>query len=233
MPTASQPESKSNIIARPSSTADRGYREETGIAPVLLACLVAWAILSVTTILAIVLADSLIVPAICIFSFASAFIAFQVVELLLAKARALRTHDVPLLFGMLRVIAWDPTEGVVILKNKSLSYVDDNPYDGGGIRLIYPILGEELALRAPLEIQSLDFVDEQVMTREYLALTVRGTMKWRIADIEAFYLWSARNCITRTTKVCTVSSRIGRGKCVCRLERPTKRVPVICSAPGQ
>ena len=54
-----------------------------------------------------------------------------------------------------------PTEGVLILKNKNIDFVDDNPDDGGGIRIIYPLLGEEVALRIPLEIQTLPFADSE------------------------------------------------------------------------
>ena len=175
-----------------TSNAERGYRPETGVAPVIVGFIIAWAIVFVLAILAMIVSNALIVPAILCFIAASAFIIYQLVSLLLAKGRALRDNEVPLLFGLLRLVAWDPTEGVVILKNKTLSYVDDNIYDGGGIRLLYPVMGEEMVLRAPLEVQSLDFVDEHVITREYLALTVRGTMKWRITDIEQFYLLVSR-----------------------------------------
>ena len=111
------------------------------------------------------------------------------VRLVLAKVRVLKTGDVPLMAGMLRLIAWEPTQGVVILKNKAVKFVDDNLADaGGGIRLIYPILGEELALRVPLELQSIEFEDAEVLTREYLPLDVKGTIKWRIIGLDRFYL---------------------------------------------
>ncbi len=69
-----------------------------------------------------------------------------------------------------------------------MHYVDENLHDGGGIKLIYPMFGEEIALRVPLEPQSLLFEDQDVLTREYLPITVRGTMKWRIVSLEHFYL---------------------------------------------
>ncbi len=108
--------------------------------------------------------------------------------LLTAKSRVLQHGDQPLLFGLLKLTAWNPTQGVVILRNKIVSYVDDNLHDGGGIKLIYPMFGEEIALRVPLEPQSLLFEDHDVLTREYLPITVRGTMKWRIMSLEHFYL---------------------------------------------
>lgn len=175
-----------------TSSAERGYREETGLVPVIVAFLIGWSAVFFLAVVAMITSNTLIVPAILFFLGASAFIAYQLVALLLAKGRALRENEVPLLFGLLRLVAWDPTEGVVILKNKTVTYVDDNIFDGGGIRLLYPVMGEELVLRAPLEVQSLDFVDQHVLTREYLPLTIRGTMKWRITDIESFYLLVSR-----------------------------------------
>lgn len=62
----------------------------------------------------------------------------------------------------------------------------------GGVRFLYPLLGEELALRVPLEVQTLSFHDEKKLTREYLEVDVRGTMKWRIDDIRRFYLLVSR-----------------------------------------
>jgi regulator of protease activity HflC (stomatin/prohibitin superfamily) len=100
-----------------------------------------------------------------------------------------------------RLIAWDPVEGVLILRNKSVAFCDDNLEDGaGGVRLLYPVLGEELALRAPLEVQTLSFRDENVLTREYLSVTIRGTMKWRIVDLRKFYLLVSRELRSTTNQ---------------------------------
>lgn len=108
--------------------------------------------------------------------------------LLKAKTLALQTGDVPIWGGLIRLIAWNPNEGVLFLKNKQISYVDSNPNDGGGIRVIFPLLGEELVLRVPLEIQTTTFIDNGVLTREYIPLTIRGTMYWRVMDLQPFYL---------------------------------------------
>jgi regulator of protease activity HflC (stomatin/prohibitin superfamily) len=159
---------------------------------VLSGLLIAWAALAVLSLFAALLSNVLLVLALFCFLPGSAFLGYHVIDILLAKGRVLDKHEVPLLFGFLKLVAWDPTEGVLFLKNKAVSFVDDNLYDGGGIKLIYPVMGEELVLRAPLETQSLDFADEKVITREYLALTVRGTMKWRITDLERFYLLVSR-----------------------------------------
>jgi regulator of protease activity HflC (stomatin/prohibitin superfamily) len=122
----------------------------------------------------------------------------QIWKLLRARQLVLTQKDVPLLWGMVRLVAWDPVEGVLLLHNKSVSFADDNLQDGqGGVRFIYPLLGEELALRVPLEVQTLRFSDEKVLTKEYLSVTIRGTMKWRIVDIKRFYLLVSR--VLRTT----------------------------------
>jgi DNA-directed RNA polymerase subunit RPC12/RpoP len=110
-----------------------------------------------------------------------------------ARQRVLVEKDVPLLWGTTRLIAWEPTEGILILKDKAIDFSDDDLHDAkGGVRLLRPMLGEELALRVPLETQTLSFEDKDVLTREYLHLVIRGTMKWRIDDIEKFYLLVSR-----------------------------------------
>jgi regulator of protease activity HflC (stomatin/prohibitin superfamily) len=117
----------------------------------------------------------------------------QIWQLLRARQRVLERKDVPLLWGFVRLIAWDPIQGVLILKNKSVSFSDDDLHDGqGGVRFLYPVLGEELALRVPLEVQTLRFADSKILTKEYLSVSVHGTMKWRIVDIRKFYLLVSR-----------------------------------------
>ncbi len=119
--------------------------------------------------------------------------AYQVFLLLRARQRVLVDKDIPLLWGSVRLVAWDPVEGVLFLVNKSIGFYDDSLHDGrGGVRLIYPFFGEELALRVPLEVQTLQFFDQNVMTREYLSVNVHGTLKWRLTDIRKFYLLLSR-----------------------------------------
>jgi regulator of protease activity HflC (stomatin/prohibitin superfamily) len=115
------------------------------------------------------------------------------IQVAIAKRHVLSDRkEFDLLFGLAKLVSWDPTEGVLLLKNKSVGFVDDSLEDGGGIRLLYPILGEEIACRVPLEIQTLSVQDDQVMTREYLPLQVNGTIKWRIVDLRRFYLLMSR-----------------------------------------
>lgn len=113
--------------------------------------------------------------------------------LLTARHRVLTEKDIPLLYGLVRLIAWDPTEGILLLRNKQVDFADDDLHDGkGGVKLLYPMFGEELALRVPLEVQTLGFTDTNVLTREYLNLSIRATMKWRIENIQQFYLLVSR-----------------------------------------
>ena len=115
------------------------------------------------------------------------------IQVVIAKRHVLSDgKEFDLLFGLAKLVSWDPTEGVLFLKNKTVGFVDDSLEDGGGIRLLYPILGEEIACRVPLEIQTLSVQDDQVLTREYLPLQVNGTIKWRIVDLRRFYLLMSR-----------------------------------------
>jgi regulator of protease activity HflC (stomatin/prohibitin superfamily) len=116
------------------------------------------------------------------------FIGYAGFQLVLAKGRVLIEREVPLWKGLGKLVSWNPNEGVLFLKNKQIDFVDNNPHDGGGIRIVCPPLGEELALRVPLEIQTLGFEDAQVLTREYMPLTIKGTMYWKISDLSRFYL---------------------------------------------
>lgn len=161
------------------------------------------------------------IAALVLFALATGALVQQMWVLLRAKQKVLVEKDVPLLWGLVRLVAWDPIEGVLFLQNKELGFSDDNLHDcRGGVRFVYPILGEELALRVPLEVQTLRFADEKVMTREYLSVTARGTMKWRIVDIRKFYLLVSRelrsiedngNSVRQSpsTRVGTIGSRDG------------------------
>jgi regulator of protease activity HflC (stomatin/prohibitin superfamily) len=112
----------------------------------------------------------------------------SLVHLIVAKSEAIRNREAVVWKGLAKIVSWNPTEGVIFLKNKKIDYIDDNPHDGGGIAIVYPLLGEELVLRVPLEIQTLAFRDEEVLTREYMPLTIQGTMYWRVSDLGRYYL---------------------------------------------
>jgi regulator of protease activity HflC (stomatin/prohibitin superfamily) len=170
------------------SQAERGYPTTTGIGQVLLVYFMIWAILLLITMGIVAFAPLVGVLAVPALALATLALIVHSAILLMAKSRVLRTGEQPLLFGLLKLIAWNPTQGIVVLKNKVVHYVDESLHDGGGIKLIYPMFGEEVALRVPLEPQSLLFEDQDVLTREYLPIVVRGTVKWRIVSIEHFYL---------------------------------------------
>ena len=112
------------------------------------------------------------------------------INVLVAKREVLGgKKEVDLFFGLAKLVSWDPTEGILFMENKAVTAGDDRIHDdGGGIVVIYPVRGEEVAFRAPLEIQTVSFHDENVLTREYLPMMVHGTMKWRIDDLRQFFL---------------------------------------------
>lgn len=118
----------------------------------------------------------------------SVVFARAIIEILMAKGRVLQGQDVQVWKGFAKLVSWNPTEGVVFLKNKHIDLVDDNPNDGGGIRVVYPFFGEELVLRVPLEIQTLSFRDNEVLTKEYMPLTIQGTIYWKVTNLNRFYL---------------------------------------------
>lgn len=109
-------------------------------------------------------------------------------DLVFSKKAAMNGNAVPFWGGFGAVVCWNPTEGVLFLKNKNIDFVDSNPNDGGGVRFFYPMLGEELMLRVPLEIQTLSFKDSEILTKEYVPLALKGTLYWKVVDLAKFYL---------------------------------------------
>lgn len=114
-------------------------------------------------------------------------------RLLYAYNRAFRGHskESDLFLGSVKLVLWDPTEGVLFLKNKAIDHVDDNPHDGGGVRFLFPVLGEELGLRVPLTLQALKFND-RVLTRDHIYLSTATTLWWKLHDLRRFYLLVSR-----------------------------------------
>jgi regulator of protease activity HflC (stomatin/prohibitin superfamily) len=170
------------------SQAERGYPATTGIGRVLLVYFMIWALVFVASVAMLAVSPVLGLLAMAVLLLVTVLLVAHSIILLTAKSRVLRKGEQPLLFGLLNLVAWNPTQGIVVLRNKVVHYVDESLHDGGGIKLIYPMFGEEVALRVPLEPQSLLFEDQDVLTREYLPITVRGTVKWRIVSLEHFYL---------------------------------------------
>ncbi len=141
------------------------------IALVIFFCLPAIPLLSLTALIA-----------------GTIFVLISLGDLISAKRKSLTGQEVPFWMGLAKIVTWNPTEGVYFLKEKDGDLVDSNPDDGGGIRVVFPHLGEELVLRVPLEIQTLSFKDKEVLTKEYIPLAIQGIIYWKVVDLEKFYL---------------------------------------------
>ena len=197
-PTHARPH---RVTARASDSRVPGFalKPPATVGQLTLYLVGAWLVIGIVCGLLALFSIYLAVAGLILSTASTAVVGHQIWSLIRARQRVLVKKNVPLLWGFVRLIAWDPVEGVLILRNKSVEFCDDNLEDGrGGVRFLYSILGEELALRAPLEVQTLGFCDEKVLTREYLSVTVRGTMKWRIVDIRKFYLLVSRELRSTT-----------------------------------
>jgi regulator of protease activity HflC (stomatin/prohibitin superfamily) len=110
-------------------------------------------------------------------------------QLFTAKQRAINSkqHCVPLLFGLARLVTWEQNEGLIFLRNKRIEHQIYGPVHGGGLRIIYPFLGEELRGRVPLTLQLTWFQDERVLTRESIQLSVKMGIWWQVDDLEKYF----------------------------------------------
>lgn len=117
-----------------------------------------------------------------------------VVRLFLARSHAFGTHtkEMDIFFGLVKLVLWNPSEGVVFLRNKYISHVHDNPHGGGGVRFIIPMLGDEVAMRADLTVHRTEFEDKNVRTLDGLLLTIRGNVRWGIRNLEKYYLYMSK-----------------------------------------
>ncbi len=177
------------------------FRKPTSFGELALWIFIIWSAVSFVCLIVSYFGRVAAVVSLSLFTAITILALHQGWTLLTARQRVISEKEVSLIYGMIRLIAWDPTEGVLILRNKEVSFTDDDLYDGkGGVKLIYPMLGEELALRVPLEVQTLGFTDTNVLTREYLNLSIRATMKWRIDDIQKFYLLVSRELRSTSEK---------------------------------
>lgn len=174
-------------------TALFGRPVPSSIGELLLFVFIGWSAIGFVCLIAMFFGTLAFYLSLAVFAITTVAAVHQAIQLLVARQNVLHAKSLSLLWGTARLLAWDPTEGVLILRDKQVSFKDDDLHDGkGGVRFIYPILGEELALRVPLETQTLHFADSDVLTREYLPLRIRGTMKWRIVDVAKFYLLVSR-----------------------------------------
>lgn len=158
--------------------------------PLVPAILIAAAVpIVLMMLLPIVLGASVWTIAFCMWLAALVPVAL-VIYVLRARNRAFREHrpEIDLFGGFVKLILWDPNEGILLLKNKKIDFIDDDPRDSGGVRFIYPMLGHEVGLRVPLTVQPVEFNDEAVYTRDSVPLSMRVTLWWRIRDLKAYYL---------------------------------------------
>ena len=132
-----------------------------------------------------------------VMSVLSVFIAYLLLKALIAvysaKARAIRSGDreVDLFFKCVKLVLWEGNEGLLFLKDKKVSDIIYGPDQGGGMRFIFPIFGEEIKVHVPLTLQMSRFEDHKVTTRESIQLFIKLALWWRIQDragLEKFYL---------------------------------------------
>lgn len=196
------PTANTNATAPNPAPAGARGRRPGSISELALWLFIAWSALAFAALIISFFGSLLALIALGLAGVVTLLALHQGWTLLAARHRVLSEKDVPILYGLCRLIAWDPTEGILLLRDKKVDFVDDDLHDGeGGVRLIYPSMGEEVALRVPLEVQTLNFTDTNVLTREYLNLSIRASMKWRIEKIEQFYLLVSRELRSSSDKV--------------------------------
>ncbi len=129
-----------------------------------------------------------------------AFVGVGVLYVFWVKSQAFgeHMHEVPLFFKLVRLVLWEPTYGVVLLKNKQITYVDNNIEDGGGAKFIFPFLGHEVGLMVPLTVLPVQFKDTNVYTRDSIPLSMKMTIWWKIRDLRRFYLSISQEVHTLT-----------------------------------
>jgi len=112
-----------------------------------------------------------------------------VIYLSTRKVAAIRSGEKQkdVFFGLLRLVLWEANEGLLLLKNKQISSLIYGPRDGGGVRFIYPVFGEEVKDWVPLTLRLTYFEDERVLTRESVPLFIKVALWWRVADLEKYY----------------------------------------------
>ncbi|MFZ2785414.1 MAG: SPFH domain-containing protein [Sediminibacterium sp.] len=105
---------------------------------------------------------------------------------LFAKYNAVKYKkaEVELLWGWVKLILWQPNEGVIVLRNKKIVFEDKEGI--GGTKFIFPIKGEELRARVPLTIKMLTWEDDKILTRESLQIHMKVVIWWNISNIRKF-----------------------------------------------
>jgi len=109
---------------------------------------------------------------------------------LLVKSRAIDSgaQESHLFFRLVKMVLWNPTEGILFLKNKQIDFVDSSISDGGGIRFLFPVLGQEIGLRLPLTVQTTEMENKGIYTRDSIPVDMKLTVWWRVRDLGQFFL---------------------------------------------
>ncbi|MBN2092792.1 hypothetical protein JW964_24440 [candidate division KSB1 bacterium] len=102
------------------------------------------------------------------------------------KYRAIKEgkSEVSYFSGLMKLILWGPSEGIVILRNKKIRFISQK--GNGGSKFIYPIWGDEVFERVPMSIQYLTWEDDNVLTRESIQVYMKVAVWWRISSIRAY-----------------------------------------------
>jgi len=86
--------------------------------------------------------------------------------------------------GAVRLILWEPNEGLVLLKYKRISEIV--PGGSGGTKFIYPIRGEELRARVPVTFRMLTWEDPAILTRESIQVRMKVAVWWKVGDLPKY-----------------------------------------------
>jgi regulator of protease activity HflC (stomatin/prohibitin superfamily) len=105
------------------------------------------------------------------------------IPFLFAKYKAVnqKQAEIDLLCGWVKLVLWQPNEGVVILRNKNVIFTDEQ--GKGGIKYILPIKGDELRAKVLLTTRLLTWEDDKILTRESLRIHMKVAVWWNVSDI--------------------------------------------------
>lgn len=121
--------------------------------------------------------------------FALAFVVgtgWLVAYILSARFRAIRDRqrELTLFGGYVKLILWEPNEGLVLLKNKQLSEIIET--GEGGTKFIFPIRGDEVRARFPLTLRMVTWEDHNILTRESIQVRMKVAAWWRATSLKNF-----------------------------------------------
>jgi len=104
----------------------------------------------------------------------------------LARFRAIRDRqrELTLFGGFVKLVLWEPNEGVVLLRNKQLSEIIETGQ--GGTKFIFPIRGDEVRARFPLTLRMVTWEDQNILTRESIQVRMKVAAWWRATSLKNF-----------------------------------------------